>query len=174
MTKVQVLVMSAVLAGMVGLGGCMTQAPPSPRGPADTVPQSAVRFLEAANTGDLHAMARIFGTARGSVADQTGPLLVCAARRVGTWARVATPCPTWSEVELRMHAIALVLKHDAYRIAGQRVVPGRQHPTIEIALDLDRGGRWIQGVPLQVVQRSNGMWMVESVALERITEAGDL
>jgi hypothetical protein len=164
------MMFAAVLMG----AGCASAGPPSPRGPSDTLPQSTVRFLEAANTGDLHTMARIFGTSRGSVADQTGPFAICALHTVGSWMRLSTPCPTWAEVELRMHAISLVLRHDSYRITTQRVVPGRSRPTVEILLDLDRGGRWIEGVPLQVVQRPNGVWMVESIGLERITERGDL
>lgn len=174
MSRMRALVLGVVCVGVMGSTGCASAGPPSPRGPSDTIPQSTIRFLEAANTGDLHTMARIFGTARGSVADQTGPLLVCALHTAGSWMRLSTPCPTWAEVELRMHAIALVLRHDAYRITTQRVVPGRSSPTVEILLDFDRGGRWIQEVPLQVVQRSNGTWMVESIGLERITERGGL
>jgi len=154
------------------LSACASSVPPSPRGPSDAMTQSAARFLEASNTGDLETMARIFGSTGGSLADQTGPAPLCALRLVGAWMRIGDPCQRWAEIELRLHAVALLLRHDHYRIADQRVVPGRQAPTVQLLVDLDRGGRWIQGVPFQVVQRSNGIWMVESIGLERITEAG--
>lgn len=152
------------------LSGCASSGPASARGPADAMTQSAVRFLEASNTGDFQAMAHIFGSTAGSLADQTGPSARCAFRSMGALIRVSESCPSWAEIELRMHAVALVLRHDHYRIRDPRVVPGRQAPTVQFLVDLDRDGRWIRGVPFQVVQRPNGLWMVESIGLERVTE----
>jgi hypothetical protein len=155
----------------IALSACASSGPTSPRGPSDAMTQSTVRFLEASNTGDLQAMARIFGSTAGSLADETGPAPRCALRSVGARMRISDPCPSWAEVELRMHAVARLLRHDHYRIGDPRVVPGRRAPTVQFLVDLDQGGRWIRDVPFQLVQRSDGRWMVEFIGLERITEA---
>lgn len=130
---------------------------------------SVERFLQAANTGDLEAMARIFGTSRGPIADQAGGTLPCAFRRMGSWVGLGSRCVSWMDIEIRMDAIARLLRHDDYRVRSESSVAGRARPTIRVGVDMARGASSIQDVPFVVVQASDGRWMVEEIGLERLT-----
>jgi hypothetical protein len=156
--------MAAVLAG------CASSGPPSPRMAGGQPMLSVERFLEAANTGDLEAMARIFGTSDGPIAESLGNPFSCAFRRIGSWIRVSDRCSSWADVELRMNAIALVLRHDAYRIRSEAQVPGRQRPTVRVGVDMEEGTNAYPDVPFVVVQAGDGRWLVEQIGLERITQ----
>jgi hypothetical protein len=158
-----------LLVGSVSLAGCASSGPPSPRAASTEPAQSVARFLEAANTGDLEAMARIFGTADGPVARGVGNPVSCAFRRMGSWMGLGSPCTTWAELEVRMNLIALVLRHESYRLRGESQVPGRRRPTRRIGVDLDQGREQFADVPFLVVQTGDGRWLVEEVGLERIT-----
>jgi hypothetical protein len=130
---------------------------------------SVERFLQAANTRDLEAMARIFGTADGPIADDTGNGFSCAFKRLGSWIRIGSPCLSWAEIELRMDAIAQILRHDDYRVRSETSVAGRERPTTRIGVDLVRGAAQFPDVGFYVVQTSDGRWLVERAELERVT-----
>lgn len=152
------------------VSGCAS-GPPTPSGPAPGVAPmlSVERFLQAANAEDLHTMARIFGTERGSMADNTGSPIGCAFKRMGSWVGISRRCNNWQELELRMNAIALILRHDDYRVRSESAVPGRTSPTTRIGVDLDRGNERFPDVPFVVVQSRDGRWLVEEIGLQRVT-----
>jgi len=162
-----------VLVALLALGalaGCVTTSTPPPNAMAAVAPMLSVeRFLQAANTGDLEAMARIFGTSRGSMADQRGTTFSCAFRKMGSWFGLGNRCLTRVESELRMNAIALLLRHDDYLIRSESMVPGRQRPTTRIGVDLQQGNRRTNDIPFLVVQTSDGRWLVEEIDLSRVT-----
>jgi hypothetical protein len=135
---------------------------------------SVERFLQAANTGDLESMARIFGTAEGSIADRTGGPLGCAFKRMGSWIGLGDGCLSWSEIELRMNAIAVILQHDDYRVQEESPVPGRQRPTTQVSVDIQRGGEQFADVPFTVVQSADGRWLVEEIGLGVMMASGSV
>ena len=106
---------------------------------------SVERFLQAVNARDLEAMRRLFGTYEGPI---TGDQ---------------------QELELRMSVIAEILRHEDYRIVGERREPGREHPTTRVMVTITQGGRQIPDVPFLVVRTTSGGWLIEQVDLERIT-----
>ena len=132
---------------------------------------SVERFLQAANDRDLDAMARLFGTEEGPVAD-TGGTFGCFWKKLGSWLGLASACLDRTDVELRMNAIALVLQHRDYRILGQSDVPGRQHPTVRVGVTLvQTDGEEVRDVPFNVVRTDEGRWLVIQIGLDRITES---
>ena len=151
-------------------GGCAS----TPSGSSDRMPGTAPmvsveRFLQAANTEDFDAMARIFGTAGGPIADQSGGTVSCAFRRIGSWIRLSDRCLSRSQIELRMNAIALLLRHDSYRVRSESGVAGRTSPTRRVGVDLEQGSSVVADVPFVVVELSDGRWLVEEIGLERLT-----
>lgn len=140
-----------VLALLVALGGCTTtQSAPARAGGtgelAALAPQLSVeRFLMYVNERNLDAMARLFGTADGPVQRDA------------------------QEIELQMDIIQNVLAHDDYRIVGETMVAGQEHPTRRVGVNLTIGGEVIPDVGFQVVQTSAGSWMVQNIDLEAIT-----
>jgi hypothetical protein len=130
---------------------------------------SVERFLQAANTGDLEAMARIFGTADGPIAERTGNALSCPFKRLGSWFGLGDPCLSWVEIELRMNVIAQLLRHDDYRLRSEAPVPGRTRQTTRVGVDLVQGANQFVDVPFLVVLASDGRWLVEEIGLERVT-----
>ena len=154
--------------------GCASSQQTTSSQMAGVAPMLSVeRFLQAANTRDLDAMARIFGTADGPIADQAGRSLGCAFRRMGSWIGLSRRCVSWAEIEVRMDAIARILRHDDYQIRSESAVAGRRYPTTRIGVDLVRGSERYQDVPFTVVQASEGRWLLEQIGLERITGARD-
>jgi hypothetical protein len=133
--------------GSVALSGCTTRTVQGPPGEmAGMLPVLSVeRFLQAANARDFEAMRQLFGTRRGPIAGE---------RR---------------EIELRMAAIADVLRHEDYRIIEDRREPGREFPTTRVTVTITKGGREIPDVPFFVIQTERGGWLVEQVDLEKIT-----
>jgi hypothetical protein len=105
---------------------------------------SVERFLQAANAGDFEAMQGLFGSYDGPIKGDR------------------------QELELRMAAIAEILRHDDYRIMGEEREPGREHPTTRVTVTLTKGGRPIEGVPFLVVRTEAGGWLVEQVDLAYI------
>ena len=145
---------------------CATPAPVPPA-EADPGPRHAVeRFLDAANRRDLDALALAFGTHRGPIGDTGG--LGCGLRRLASWLAAADRCPTRQEIEVRMNAIAAVLRHDGYEVTSSEPVPGRGRPATRVAVEIRRGVRIHRDVGLLVTRASSG-WLVESVELEKIT-----
>ena len=135
---------AAALAFLV-LVGCVTRPVPN-NAMAGVAPQLSVeRFLQAANAQDFEAMVRLFGTYDGPISGD---------RR---------------ELEVRMSAIAAILRHEDYRIQGQEREPGREFPTTRVIVTLIQGGREIRDVPFLVVRTKDGGWLVEEVDLALVT-----
>ena len=133
----------------VALSGCVTQTAAPPRASSEMAGMlpvlSVERFLQAANARDFEAMRELFGTHQGPIEGE---------RR---------------EMELRMAAMAEVLRHDDYKITGDRREPGREFPTTRVTVTITKAGRQIADVPFLVVQTDRGGWLVEQVDLEKIT-----
>lgn len=132
-------------------------------------PQLSVeRFLQASNARDFDAMARLFGTHEGPIAD-TGSTFGCAFKKIGDWIGLAQSCRRRQDVELQMAIIADVLRHQDYRVGSGRLEPGRARPTNRIGVDLTKGGRVIRDVRFLVVRAGDGSWLVQEIGLEQIT-----
>ena len=128
------------------------------------------RFLQSANGQDLHGMARIFGTADGPIID-TGSTFGCAFKKIGSWFGMCDACIAYREVELRMYAIAQILRHEDYRIVSESNVPGRVDQTTRIGVDLVRvGGQRVADLGFLVVREGgDGHWLIQEIELEKIT-----
>lgn len=158
------LLLSLLAAGCASGGGGRGDA-------AGVAPLLSVeRFLQAANGRDLDTMSRIFGTHDGPIGD-TGSTFGCAFKRMGSWIGLSDRCVSRVDVELRMDAIATILRHDDFRITGEQSVPGRVNPTSRVTVTLVRGTQTVPDVPFVVVRSGDGRWLVEQVDLERITRS---
>jgi hypothetical protein len=149
------------------LAGCATTS--SRVNPATAIePQLSVeRFLQAANARDLNAMGRLFGTPDGPYGD-TGSTFGCMFKKIGSWFG-GTACRSRQEVELRMDAIASILRHRDYVVTQQQMVAGRDHPTTRVLVDLIMDQqRVVRGVPFVVVSGGNGQWYVQEIDLQRV------
>ncbi|NIP58548.1 MAG: hypothetical protein GWN82_12155 [Gemmatimonadetes bacterium] len=172
MTRVHVLPLrrTALLAVLLtAVPGCSTRSVPSGEMAAVAPMLSVERFLQAANARDLEAMARIFGTAGGPIAD-TGSTIGCAFKKFGDWIGLGNRCVTREEVEIRMDAIAQIIQHEDYQIVSESRVAGRRNPTTRIGVNLEMDDDLVPDVPFVVVRTSEGRWMVEEIGLERITQ----
>lgn len=132
---------------------------------------SVERFLQATNARDLDSMARLFGTADGPAYDTGG--VGCAFRKIGSWLGMADRCVTRAEVELRMDAIARILRHEDYEIVSESSVAGRNHPTTRVGVDLTQSERRVRDVPFVVVRTNEGRWLIQEIGLERVTSTND-
>ncbi len=137
-------------------------------GPAAAIaPQLSVeRFLQAANARDLHSMGRLFGTPDGPVME-TGGTFGCMFKKVGSWFG-GQSCDTRQNVEIRMNAIASILRHEDYRIVRDEMVAGRDVPTTRVLVTLTINGEAVNNVPFLVVQASEGRWLVQEIDLELV------
>jgi hypothetical protein len=134
----------ALLLPLVVLAACGSP----PRVPAMDSPGPALvveRFLQAANTNDLHTMTQLFGTARDTI-DQLEPR---------------------ERAERRMQVLASLLRHEDYTIQGQRAVPGRLQDATELIIEFKMGDRTVI-VPHLVVRRG-GSWIIERIDVEALT-----
>ncbi|MGQ0560941.1 MAG: hypothetical protein ACT443_03595 [Gemmatimonadota bacterium] len=104
------------------------------------------QFMRAANTKDLDAMARLFGTIDGPVADR--------------WPK--------AEVEKRMFLIATELQHEDFKVASEQMVPGRSDVATRLIVDLKKSGR-TYNVPFTLVRYKDNSWLVEQIGIEVIT-----
>ena len=155
----------------LGVSACATNRMQGGDSMVSIAPAMSVEsFLQAANSNDYATMANLFGTEDGPVAD-TGSTFGCAFKKMGSWIGLADSCEKKYVVELRMSAIAHLLKHDTYVLAAENPVPGRQTPTRRVAVNLSQQGRDVNNVPFTVIQAGNGRWLVEAIGLERITES---
>jgi hypothetical protein len=151
------------------LWGCSTTRVVSPSGMAALAPAMSVeRFLQASNDRDLHGMANLFGTADGPWIE-TGSTFGCMFKKMGDWFGMGESCRTIQDVELRMDLIAEILTHEDYTITSDSRVPGREHPTTQVNVNLRIRGRDVPNVPFYVVQTGEGRWLVEEIELNRIT-----
>jgi hypothetical protein len=157
-----------VVVGLPVLSACAS-APATPSsGMAGVAPMLSVeRFLQASNARDLDAMARIFGTERGALAERTGNPLGCGFRRVGSWLGLSGRCVSWQEIEIRMNTIAVILAHDDFQVRSEAPVPGRSSPTTRIGVDLVQRGTTVTDVPFVLVRAGDGRWLVEEIGLDR-------
>ena len=130
---------------------------------------SVERFLQAANARDFDSMGRLFGTVDGS-AMETGSTFGCFFKKIGSWFG-GSACTRKVDVELRMDAIASILRHEDYRIAREESVAGRTSPARRVIVDLTIEGEAVPGIPFIVVRTSEGRWLVEQIPLERIMAA---
>jgi hypothetical protein len=157
----------AALVGLMCLipAACKTvvQQPPS----TGVVAQLSVdRFLQAANQRDLTTMAHTFGTVDGPVAD-TGSTFGCFFKKIGSWFG-GNACVKRQDVEVRMAAIANILRHDDYKIVREEPVAGRMDVATRVYVDLTMANRQVSDVPFVVVRTSHGQWLVEEVDLKKV------
>lgn len=142
--------MTRVAVGMLALASaaCVTRVEPaSAPGVAGVGPALVVeQFLAAANANDLDTMARLFGTDDGPI-EQREPM---------------DTRDQW------MFAVASVLRHDDYQLAGNTIVPGRRDRATQVNVRMRFGERQIM-VPFIVLNTEKWGWMVENVDLRRIT-----
>lgn len=157
----------ALLAVPFLAGGCTTQIIAPGEMAAVAPVMSVERFLQAANDRDLHAMARLFGTEDGPVIE-TGGTLGCGFKKFGSWFGMGDRCETLQEVELRMDAIAQIIRHEDYSIVSEASVAGRTGPSSRIGVNMRVRGRNIEEVPFVVVRTREGRWLVEEIGLQRI------
>ena len=148
------------------LGGCATQ-PVRPGAGAGVVAQLTLeRFLEASNARDLEGMARLFGTQRGSSWD-TGSTFTCFFKKIGSWFD-GSPCVKKRDVEVRMDAIAQILRHEDYRIVREETVAGRLSRATRIYVDFTVNREQVTAVPFVLVRTGDGQWLVEEIDLQRV------
>jgi hypothetical protein len=134
-----------VLASVLLLAGCAAKdAVPAMDSPGPTL--VIERFLQAANTNDLHTMTQLFGTSTQTI-DQ----------------RVSV-----ERAQRQMQVLASLLRHDDYTIRGQRAVPGRLDDATEMLIELKKGERSVV-VPHLVVRRRSGGWIIERIDVEALT-----
>jgi len=160
---------AALLLALTSAQACSTRVVVDP---ATAVgPQLSVeRFLQAANTRDLDAMGRLFGTHEGPLGD-TGSTFGCAFKKIGSWFG-GEACLDRRDVELRMDAIASILRHRDYAVTAQQRVAGRTHATTRLLVDLTLDGGTVKGVPFLVVHGSDGRWLVQEIDLARVMAGG--
>ncbi|HEY8470077.1 MAG TPA: hypothetical protein VIL18_10570 [Longimicrobiales bacterium] len=129
------------------LAACGSRAEPSGHVDATGIAPALVleRFLQAANRQDLETMARLWGNAEGLVIDRDPR----------------------AEVEQRLYATALILKHDDFQIQGEQIIPGRPE-ALQLIVRMHIGGRQVP-VAYTMVRSKNGAWLVEAIDLEAIT-----
>lgn len=155
----------------VAPAACTTTVVMSPNAAAPVAAQLSVeRFLQAANQRDVHAMGNLFGTRDGPAMD-TGGTFGCAFKKIGSWFG-GNACVDKLDVEVRMDAIAAILRHDDYRIVREQSVPGRQAPTTRVFVDMTVQGEPVPAVPFVVVRTNEGRWLVQEVDLERVMTRG--
>lgn len=158
-----------VLTAAVPAACTTTVVSPSPAAPV-AAQLSVERFLQAANERDVQAMGNLFGTKDGPAMD-TGSALGCAFKKIGSWFG-GLPCVKRQEVEIRMDAIASILRHQDYRIVREDRVAGRDTPTTRVTVDLTMEGQSVPGVPFVVVQTTEGRWLVQEIGLEQAMARG--
>ena len=153
------LIVASATAACTSSSGSATVAPVAAQ-------LSVERFLQAANNRDFQEMGRLFGTANGSAMD-TGSTFGCFFKKIGSWFG-GSACIKKTEVEIRMDAIASIIRHEDYRIVREESVAGRTTPARRVFVDLTIDGRSVNGMPFIVVRTSEGRWLVEQVPLEQI------
>ena len=120
-----------VLVALVA-AGCTTVVQQGP-GAGLVAQLSLERFLQASNARDLEAMGRLFGTESGPAWD-TGSTLGCAFKMIGSWFG-GSRCVRKHDVEVRMDAIAQILRHEDYRIVREESVAGRMSRATRVYVD---------------------------------------
>lgn len=141
------------LALTVLTAACGAGAPSQGSGmPAAESPGPALaveRFLQAANVNDLQTMTQLFGTKDRTIVQLDGR----------------------QQAEERMYVLASLLRHDDWSIQGQRTVPGRTADATELLVRIQRRSQTAV-VPMLVVRRNNGGWIIERIDVEPLTTMG--
>jgi hypothetical protein len=157
------------LASLLMIGGCATASQPG-RGAGFVAQLSVESFLQAANARDIGAMGRLFGTTDGPIYD-TGSTFGCAFKKIGSWLG-GSPCVKRSDVEIRLDAIAELLRHEDYKVEREQGVAGRLDEATRVFVNLLINDRWVMEVPFVVVRTSSGQWLVEEVDLAMVMSGG--
>jgi hypothetical protein len=155
----------ALLIGLVLPSACTTVIQQGP-GAGLVAQLSLERFLAAANERDLVAMGRLFGTTDGPVSD-TGSTFGCMFKKMGSWFG-GSSCVKRQDVEVRMAAIAEILKHEDYTITREESVAGRMNEASRLWVDFTVSGVRVTDVPFVVVRGPGGQWLVEEIDLQRL------
>lgn len=131
------------------VAACSSTPAPAPSGPGSSVAPALVieQFLRAANANDLDTMARLFGTIDGSI----------------------TKRDTRKQVDDRMFALASILRHDDYSLEGEQIVPGRRDVATQLLVRIVLPDGRSTVVPFTLVYSSDRTWLIEQIAVERIT-----
>ncbi len=158
----------AALAAIAACGGGQQIASGPVPGADPTV--SVQRFLDAVNTRNLYAMAGIFGTSDGPIAD-TGGSVGCGFKGMGSMLGLGDGCVSNQDVEIRMDAIAEILKNDSFQVISERSVAGRENPTIRVGVTLQMGEKTISDVSFVTVRGNRGTWYLEEIDLPKVTGA---
>lgn len=153
----------ALLAVLVG--GCVTRTVGTRD--ADGLGAALVveRFLRASNTiaqsresgsdslermrQELDTMIRLFGTSKSTIEQLSSR----------------------EAAERRMIALADLLRHDDYRIAGNRLVPGRGDEAVDIMVRMTVGTDGAT-IPFTVVRTSSDGWRIEKIQIEPLVNLG--
>lgn len=163
-STVALFLVALVAAGCGGGGNSLAMGPtpgPEPR-------LSVERFLAAVNIRDLDAMSGIFGTSEGPIRD-TGGAVGCGFRGMGSFLGIGEGCVSGQDVELRMDAIAEILRNDSFQVVSERRVAGRVDPTVRVGVNLVFPNRTISDVAFVTVQGDDGIWFLEEIDLEKVT-----
>ena len=122
---------AAAALTVFAFGVCTTRPMTNPTGEmAGLMPVLSVeRFLQAANARDFEAMRLLFGTHDGPIRGER------------------------KEIELRMAAIAEILRHEDYRVMGDQREPGRDHPTSRGDPPARHGAGWTSSIRTLPVPR---------------------
>lgn len=165
---VRLLAGAAALA--LTLTSCTTVVQQSGPGAGVVAQLSVERFLQAANDRDIDAMGRLFGTADGPIMD-TGGTFGCFFKKIGSWFG-GSSCTKRRDVEIRLDAIARVLRHDDYKIVREEKVAGRLNTATRVFVDLTVEGEKVPDIPFVVVRTQGGQWLVEEVDLQKVMARG--
>ena len=129
--------------------GARDQSSPVPAAESPGPALVVERFLQAANVNDLQTMGQLFGTKDRTIVQLDGR----------------------QQAEERMYVLASLLRHDDWSIQGQRTVPGRTEDATELLVRIQRRSR-AAVVPMLVVRRSSGGWIIERIDVEPLTTMG--
>ena len=136
---------------LVLAAACSSRGGSSPT-PASQSPGPALvveRFLAAANANELETMTQLFGTSDRTIVELEGR----------------------TRAEERMYVLASLLRHNDWTIRGQRTVPGRITDATELVVELQKPERAVT-VPILVVRRERGGWIIERIDVEELTRSG--
>lgn len=155
----------ALLLGVALSSACTTVVQQGP-GAGVVAQLSLERFLQAANARDLAAMGRLFGTADGPIME-TGSTFGCFFKKIGSLFG-GSSCVEKRDVEIRLAAIADIMKYDDYRVSREESVAGRMNDASRIWVDFTVSGTRVADVPFVVVRGPGGQWLVEEIDLQRL------
>lgn len=131
------------------VAACSSAPTPAPSGPGSSVAPALVveQFLRAVNANDLDTMARLFGTIDGSIIGRD----------------------TRKQVDDRMFALASILRHSDYSLEGEQIVPGRRDVATQLLVRMVLPDGRSAVVPFTLVYSSDRTWLIEQIAVERLT-----